>query len=158
MLLFDITIFTTYNINYNVLSLNVCWLIDYRVGCSIFRYRLQWSVLCTVLPSPSWFPPIYFFKVSARLPWLNMRMIIIQTRYNWEKKYPYNCFVMTMYQSLLMALVSLPICVLKNWDLKKCNYNLSTQIFEVLLQDFKWWLPRVWNLMIYCTYLLKILA
>ena len=28
-----------------------------------------------------------------------------------RKKYPYNCFVMTLYQSLLMALVSLPFCV-----------------------------------------------
>ena len=25
--------------------------------------------------------------------------------------YPYNCFAMTMYQSLVMALVSLPFCV-----------------------------------------------
>ena len=31
-----------------------------------------------------------------------------------RKKYPYNCFVMTMYQSLLMALVSLPFCVLES--------------------------------------------
>ena len=36
-----------------------------------------------------------------------------------RKKYPYNCFVMTMYQSLLMALVSLPFCVLESWALKK---------------------------------------
>ena len=26
---------------------------------------------------------------------------------------------LTMYQSLLMALVSIPFCVLENWDLKK---------------------------------------
>ena len=38
-----------------------------------------------------------------------------------RKKYPYNCFGMTMYmyQLLLMALVSLPSCVLENWGLKK---------------------------------------
>ena len=36
-----------------------------------------------------------------------------------RKKYPYNCFAMTMYQLLLMALVSLPFCVLENWGLKK---------------------------------------
>ena len=36
-----------------------------------------------------------------------------------RKKYPYDCFVMTMYQSLLIALVSLPFCVLENWGLKK---------------------------------------
>ena len=35
---------------------------------------------------------------------------------------------MTMYQSLLMALVSLPTCVLENWDLKsRCKLNLSAQ-------------------------------
>ena len=28
-----------------------------------------------------------------------------------RKKYPYNCFVMTLYQSLLMALVSIPFSV-----------------------------------------------
>ena len=33
--------------------------------------------------------------------------------------YPYNCFAMTMYQSLLIALVPLPFYVLENWDLKK---------------------------------------
>ena len=58
-----------------------------------------------------------------------------------RKKYPYDCFVMTMYQSLLMAPVSLPFCVLKNWTLRsKCNCSLSTQIFdetEVLLQGSK---------------------
>ena len=36
-----------------------------------------------------------------------------------RKKYPYNCFVMTMCQSLLMALVSPPFCVLESWGLKK---------------------------------------
>ena len=54
---------------------------------------------------------------------------------------------MTMYQSLPMALVSLPFSVLENWDLKKykckCkpDCSLSTQIFdeltEVLLQGSK---------------------
>ena len=36
-----------------------------------------------------------------------------------RKMYPYNCFVMAMYQALLMALVSLSFCALKNWGLKK---------------------------------------
>ena len=36
-----------------------------------------------------------------------------------EKKDPYNCSAMTMYKSLLMALVSLLHCVLENWGLKK---------------------------------------
>ena len=36
--------------------------------------------------------------------------------------------MMTMYQSLLMALVSLPFCVLKNWGLKKCHCSLSTPV------------------------------
>ena len=40
-----------------------------------------------------------------------------KTRYI-EKKYPYNCFAMTMYQSLLMALVSLPFCVLETCNCK----------------------------------------
>ena len=43
-----------------------------------------------------------------------MNIITFKTRYI-EKKYPYNCFVMTIYQSLLMALVSLPFCVLESW-------------------------------------------
>ena len=56
--------------------------------------------------------------------------------------YPYNCFVMTMYQSLLMALVSLPFYVLegtsvstflctRNCVLKKLKYS-----FKVLNDDF----------------------
>ena len=36
-----------------------------------------------------------------------------------EKKHPYTFFVMTMYQALLMALVSLPLSVLESWGLKK---------------------------------------
>ena len=36
-----------------------------------------------------------------------------------EKTYRYDCFAMTMFQSLLMALVSLTFCVLENWGLKK---------------------------------------
>ena len=60
-----------------------------------------------------------------------------------RRKNPYNCFVMTMYQSLLMVLRSLPFCVLESWGLKKCkpDCSLSTQIFdeltEVLLQGSK---------------------
>ena len=49
------------------------------------------------------------------------------------KKYPHNCFVMTMYQSLLMALVYLPFSVLENWGLKKCHYTET----EVLPSRFK---------------------
>ena len=62
-----------------------------------------------------------------------------------RKKYPYICFVMTMYQALLMALVSLPFYVLESWGLKcKPDCSLSTQIsqltevhfFKVLNDDF----------------------
>ena len=46
---------------------------------------------------------------------------------------------MTMYQSLLMAPVSLPFCVLESWGLKlgsKCkpDCSLSTQIFDELFK------------------------
>ena len=57
-----------------------------------------------------------------------------------EKRYPYICFVMTMYQALLTALVSLPFCVLESWGLKKYMYkckpdrSLSTQISDELTE------------------------
>ena len=43
---------------------------------------------------------------------------------------------MTMYQALLMALVSLPFCVLESWGLKKCkpDCSLSTQISDELTE------------------------
>ena len=46
--------------------------------------------------------------------------------------------MMTMYQSLLMALVSVPFCVLENWGLNKCICSLAkcTET-EVLLQCSK---------------------
>ena len=69
---------------------------------------------------------------GTMLPWTEL--LGIQFYYKQDilrKKYPYNCFVMTMYQSLLVVLMSLPFCVL----------GLSTQIFdeltEVLLQGSK---------------------
>ena len=46
--------------------------------------------------------------------------VTVGTRYI-MKKYPYNCCAMTMYQSLLMALVSIPFRVLENWGVKKCH-------------------------------------
>ena len=45
---------------------------------------------------------------------------------------------MTKYQSLLMALVSLPLCVLESWGLKKCKPDCSlkyTDLTEVVLQQ-----------------------
>ena len=58
-------------------------------------------------------------------------------------------FVMTTYQSLQIALVSLPFCVLKTQPRgSKCNCSQSTQICdetEVVLQVSKWWLLHVWN-------------
>ena len=50
---------------------------------------------------------------------------------------------MTMYQALLMALVSLPFCVLESWCLKKCkpdcslSTKISDELTEVLLQVSK---------------------
>ena len=56
-----------------------------------------------------------------------------------RKTYPYDCFAMTTYQSLRMALVYLLFHVLKNLGLKNnCDCNLNTQNFdetEVLLPD-----------------------
>ena len=73
----------------------------------------------------------------------------------------YICFVMTMYQSLLMALVSV-YTKAGAWRSKcKPDCSLSKQIFdeltEALLQGSKWQLPHVWNSTTYYTCLLKIL-
>ena len=57
------------------------------------------------------------YRVNVPLS-ANQERFIQKTRYI-EKKYPYICFVMTMYQALLMALVSLPLCVLDSCVLKK---------------------------------------
>ena len=81
-----------------------------------------------------------------------------------EINYPYNCFAVTMYQSLLMALVFLLtfLCTLKTraW-ISKCNCKSKYTFFDetdVKIQDCKWWLPHVWNSTTYYANLLKILA
>ena len=57
---------------------------------------------------------ISYFQVSSV-----EHNIIIEKQDILRKTYPYIFFVMTMNQSLLMALVSLPFCVLESWGLKK---------------------------------------
>ena len=60
---------------------------------------------------------------TCSLIWLHYH---IKNKIYWEKSIRF-MITMYMYQSLLMALVSLPFSVLENWGLKKYNCSLSAQ-------------------------------
>ena len=105
------------------------WLHEFQ--CNINNILLRY-ITCIVIH-------IQIFVENRGYLWIiYVLFILVNININQDilrKKYPYNCFMMTLYQSLLMALVSLPFCVLKIWGLKKymymymckCNCSLSAQ-------------------------------
>ena len=106
-----------------------------------------------------WITTIQFFCIGSHLKFISiylvtenkLNLIFLDTKFNLfsvtryiETNYPYDCFAVTMYQSLLMALVSLLtfLCTLKTriW-ISKCNCKSKyTNLWRNWCQDSKRWL------------------